>query len=127
MAAAVRPVHRDRDRQPVAAPDLAAALLELDDLLLRQVDAFAAKDYQQARELADRTYPQVFGLARNMADAFGATVAARLPRGGAETGAGGMAGAPAPAHGAALPSLRLVTCGGPFDRAAGSGERADPG
>ena len=76
------------------APDLAAALLGLDDLLLRQVDAFAAKDYQQAQELANQTYPQVFGLARNMADAFGATVAARLPRGGAETGGGGMAGAP---------------------------------
>jgi len=36
----------------------------------------------------------VFGLARNMADAFGATVAARMPQGGAETGGGGTAGAP---------------------------------
>jgi hypothetical protein len=79
------------------APDLAKALFGLDDLLLRQVDAFAAKDYQQAQQLADQTYPQVFGLARNMADAFGATVAARLPRGGAETGGGGMAGAAAAA------------------------------
>jgi len=78
----------------VPAPDLAAALLGLDDLLLRQVDAFAAKDYRQAQDLANQTYPQVFGLAKNMADAFGATVAARMPQGGAETGGGGTAGAP---------------------------------
>ena len=78
----------------VPAPDLAAALLGLDDLLLRQVDAFAAKDYRQAQDLANQTYPQVFGLARNMADAFGATVAARMPQGGAETGGGGTAGVP---------------------------------
>ena len=75
----------------VPASDLTAAFLGLDDLLLRQVDAFAAKDYQQAQQLANQTYPQVFGLARNMADAFGATLAARMPRGGAETGGGGTA------------------------------------
>ena len=61
---------------------------------MRQVDAFAAKDYRQAQDLANQTYPQVFGLARNMADAFGATVAARMPQGGAETGGGGTGGAP---------------------------------
>lgn len=72
----------------VAAPDLAAALLDLDDLLL-QVDAFAAGDFAGAQELAGRTYPQVFAIARDMADAFGATVAARAPQGGAQTGAGG--------------------------------------
>jgi hypothetical protein len=80
----------------VHAPDLAAALRGLDDLLLQQVDAFAARDYQKARTLADQTYPQVYGLARNMADAFGATVAARMPRGGARTGGGGMAAALVP-------------------------------
>ena len=81
----------------VPAPDLAAALLGLDDLLLGQVDALAAGDYQRARELANQTYPQVFGFARNLADAFGATLAARMPQGGAPTGAGGMAGALVPA------------------------------
>ena len=75
----------------VPAPDLAAALLGLDDLLLQQVDAFAARDFPRAQQLANQTYPQVFGLARNMADAFGATLAARMPQGGAKTGAGGMA------------------------------------
>jgi hypothetical protein len=81
----------------VPAPDLAAALLGLDDLLLGQVDALAAGDYQRARELANQTYPQVFGFARNLADAFGATLAAGMPQGGAPTGAGGMAGALVPA------------------------------
>jgi hypothetical protein len=75
----------------VPAPDLAAALLGLDDLLLQQVDAFAGRDFPRAQQLANQTYPQVFGLARNMADAFGATLAARAPQGGAKTGAGGMA------------------------------------
>jgi hypothetical protein len=78
----------------VAAPELSAALLGLDDLLLGQVDAFAARDYPRAQDLANQTYPKVFGLARGLADAFGATVAARLPQGGAQTGGGGMAGAP---------------------------------
>ena len=76
------------------------------------MDAFAARDFQQAQDLADQTYPEVFGLARNLADAFGATVAARMPQGGAQTGAGGMAGAlapppagsPLPAAGATLPA-----------------------
>jgi hypothetical protein len=80
----------------VPAPDLAAGLLGLDDLLLDQVDALAARDYPRARELAGRTYPQVYAFARNLADAFGATLAARLPQGGAPTGVGGMAGALVP-------------------------------
>jgi sortase (surface protein transpeptidase) len=79
-----------------AAPDLAAALLGLDDLLLGQVDALAAQDHQRARELANQTYPQVWGFARDLADAFGATLAARMPEGGAPTGGGGMAGALVP-------------------------------
>ncbi len=79
----------------LAAPDLTAGLLGLDDLLLEQVDAFAARDFPRAQDLADRTYPQVFDLARNMADAFGATVAAGLPQGGARTGGGAAATQPA--------------------------------
>ena len=89
----------------VPAPDLAAALLGLDDLLLQQVDAFAARDFPRAQQLADQTYPQVYGLARNMADAFGATLAARMPQGGARTGAGGMAGALVPATAVPLPPV----------------------
>jgi len=57
------------DAVTLPAPDLAAALLGLDDLLLQQVDAFAARDFPRAQQLANQTYPQVFGIARNMADA----------------------------------------------------------
>jgi Sortase domain len=88
----------------VPAPDLAAALLGLDDLLLQQVDAFAARDFPRAQQLANQTYPQVYGLARNMADAFGATLAARAPQGGAKTGAGGMAAALVPPAAAPPPA-----------------------
>lgn len=80
----------------VPAPDLAAGLLGLDDLLLGQVDALAARDYPRARELAGQTYLQVWAFARNLADAFGATLAAGMPQGGAPTGLGGMAGALVP-------------------------------
>jgi hypothetical protein len=70
---------------------LTAALRKHDDMLLRHADAYAGKDYATAHDLAYDTYDQMFDLARELADAFGATVAARLPRGGAQTGYGGMA------------------------------------
>ncbi len=71
---------------------LANALLSHDQMLLRHADAFAAKDYGAAHDIAYQTYEHMFELARQLADAFGATVAARLPVGGAGTGHGGMAG-----------------------------------
>jgi hypothetical protein len=63
-------------------------------MLTRQVDAVASKDYREAHDLAYDTYRDMFGLARQLSDAFGESVAARLPQGGARTGAGGMAEAP---------------------------------
>jgi hypothetical protein len=62
-------------------------------MLTQQVDAFAGKDYPRAHELAYATYQDMVGMARQLADAFGESVAARLPQGGPQTGAGGMAGA----------------------------------
>ena len=70
---------------------LAEALLAHDDMLLRHADAFAAKDYATAHDIAFQTYEHMSDLARQLADAFGATVAARLPVGEAQTGHGGMA------------------------------------
>ena len=64
-----------------------------DQMLLREADAFVAKEYQQAHDLAYATYQQMFDLAGQLANAFGATVASRLPRGGVQTGRGGMAAA----------------------------------
>ena len=77
----------------VSSATLSAALQMHDEMLVRHADAYAAKDYATAHNLAYETYDHMFGLARELADAFGATVAARLPRGGAQTGYGGMAAA----------------------------------
>ena len=61
----------------LGSPALAQALLAHDDMLLRQVDAFVATDYPQANDLSYRAYQDMFGLARQLSDAFGATAAAR--------------------------------------------------
>jgi len=76
----------------VRAADLAPAFVAHDQMLTQQVDAVVAKDYPRAHQLAYSCYQGMVGLAGQMSDAFGETVAARLPRGGAETGAGGTAG-----------------------------------
>jgi hypothetical protein len=70
---------------------LTTALQGHDQMLLRHADAYAARDYPTAHDIADQTYDHMFDLARQLADAFGATVAARLPKGGAQTGYGGLA------------------------------------
>ena len=74
--------------------DLAKAFLAHDQMLTQQVDAFAGRDFPRAHDLAYTTYQDMFGLSGQLADAFGETVAARLPHGGAQTGAGGTAGRP---------------------------------
>jgi hypothetical protein len=68
-----------------------AALSDHDKMLLQHADAYGAKKYQSAHDIAYQTYDHMFELARTLADAFGASVAARLPAGGAQTGYGGMA------------------------------------
>ena len=68
--------------------DLAKAFLAHDQMLTQQVDAFAGRDYSRASDLAYSTYQDMFGLSGQLADAFGETVAARLPQGGAHTGPG---------------------------------------
>jgi hypothetical protein len=75
----------------MTARNLAAALQMHDQMLLRHADAYAAKDYPGAHEIAAQTYDHMFDLARQLADGFGATVASRLPKGGAQTGYGGLA------------------------------------
>jgi hypothetical protein len=75
----------------IPSADLASAFLHHDQMLTQQVDAMASKDYAKAHELAYGAYQDMFGLAKQLSVAFGDTVAARLPQGGAETGAGGTA------------------------------------
>jgi hypothetical protein len=75
----------------IGADRLAKAIEQHDTMLMRHADAYAAKDYAGAHDVAYETYQAMFDLARLLADAFGANVAARLPHGGAQTGYGGMA------------------------------------
>ena len=75
----------------LGATQLAQALLAHDDMLVRQVDAFVAKDYVQSSDLSYRGYQDMVAMARQLSDAFGTSVAGKLPAGGAQTGAGGTA------------------------------------
>jgi hypothetical protein len=75
----------------MSSGDLAAALSAHDQMLMRHADAYAARDYATAHQIGNNTYDHMLDLASHLADAFGATVAARLPVGGAQTGYGGLA------------------------------------
>ncbi|HST64023.1 MAG TPA: hypothetical protein VLM05_02445 [Mycobacteriales bacterium] len=75
----------------LAAQQVAKALGSHDTMLRQQVDAFVAKDYVTAHDVAYSTYQEMFGLSGQLAEAFGETVAKRLPVGPAQTGRGGMA------------------------------------
>jgi hypothetical protein len=75
----------------IASAALAKALQSHDAMLRQQVDAFVAKNYTSAHDVAYSTYQEMYGLAGQLADAFGLKVASRLPVGAAETGRGGMA------------------------------------
>jgi hypothetical protein len=70
---------------------LKAALSDHDRMLLQHADAYGDRNYPSAHDIAYQTYDHMFELARTLADAFGAAVAARLPAGAAQTGYGGMA------------------------------------
>jgi hypothetical protein len=73
------------------SPELARALVAHDRMLVEQVNAYVAKNYQQAHDITYSTYQDMFHLAEQLATAIGATVAARMPRGGTTAGGGGMA------------------------------------
>ena len=75
----------------LAETTLADALKVHDQALLRHADAYAAKDYTTAHDVAYQTYEHMSELARQLANAFGAQVAARLPAGAPQTGYGGLA------------------------------------
>ena len=74
----------------LAETTLADALKVHDQALLQHADAYAARDYT-ARDLAYQTYEHMSELARQLANAFGSQVAARLPAGAPQTGYGGLA------------------------------------
>jgi hypothetical protein len=75
----------------LASATLAHAFLMHDLMLLHEVDALAAKEYQKAHDISYSAYQHMFRLAGQLSDAIGATIASRVPKGGAQTGGGGMA------------------------------------
>ena len=60
--------------------------------LVEQLDAYARGDYTTAYNVAYQGYQHMFAVADALSAAIGPTIAARLPKGGVQTGGGGMAG-----------------------------------
>lgn len=71
---------------------MGAALRMHDTMLMQHADAYGKKDYTSAHNIGYDTYNHMIDLAQTLATAFGETVAAKLPKGGAQTGYGGEAG-----------------------------------
>jgi hypothetical protein len=74
---------------------LAEAFVMHEEMLLKQINEYAAADYVTAYQVSYEAYQHMFALADQAAMAIGETVAAGSPKGGAETGGGGMAAATA--------------------------------
>ena len=75
----------------LGAPALSDAFVAHEDFLLRQINAYAQRDYSTAHQLSFEAYQHMFALAAQLATAIGDTVAAQSPQGGIQTGEGGMA------------------------------------
>ena len=74
------------------APALAEMLRMHDRELVQQLDAYARGDYMTMHRVAYEGYQHMFAVADTLSSAIGSTIAARLPKGGVQTGGGGMAG-----------------------------------
>jgi hypothetical protein len=75
----------------LTAPALAGVLHMHDTELVQQLNAYARGNYATAYSVAYQGYLHMFAVAQALSDAIGPTIAARLPKGGAQTGGGGMA------------------------------------
>jgi hypothetical protein len=73
------------------APALAVMLRMHDSELLQQLDAYARGDYVTVHRIIYEAYQHMFEVAKVLSAAIGPTIAARLPKGGVQTGGGGMA------------------------------------
>ena len=76
-----------RNRLPVQP--LTRAITAHDTHLTNHVDAYAAKDYDQALQVERHGYQQMLGVANTLVGALQTTVKPRLPVGGSQTGGGG--------------------------------------
>jgi hypothetical protein len=74
------------------APALSEMLHMHDRDLVEQLDAYARGDYATTYRTTYDAYHHMFDVAKTLSGAIGPTIAARLPKGGVQTGGGGMAG-----------------------------------
>jgi hypothetical protein len=74
------------------APVLGMMLRMHDSELVQQLDAYARGDYVTVHRVIYEAYQHMFEVAKVLSAAIGPTIAARLPKGGVQTGGGGMAG-----------------------------------
>jgi hypothetical protein len=78
-------------KSKLGAEALAQAYNEHDRMLMGELTAYQAKDYNRAHQLSYQAYDQMFDLSGQLANAIGLTLGANLPKGGSQTGGGGMA------------------------------------
>lgn len=76
----------------LTAPALSDVLHMHDRDLVEQIDAYARGDFKTAYSVTYQGYQHMFAVADTLSGAIGPTIAARLPKGGVQTGGGGMAG-----------------------------------
>jgi hypothetical protein len=76
----------------LTAPALSDVLHMHDRDLVEQIDAYARSDFKTAYSVTYEGYQHMFAVAETLSGAIGPTIAARLPKGGVQTGGGGMAG-----------------------------------
>jgi hypothetical protein len=62
-----------------------------EDLLLRQMDAYAADDFAVAHKVSNQAYHDMFAVAKRLAGLIQAQAKKKAPKGGAQTGGGGTA------------------------------------
>ncbi len=67
---------------------LADAFVMHEEMLLKQINEYAAADYREAHQVSYEAYQHMFALADQAATAIGETVAAGSPKGAAQTGGG---------------------------------------
>ena len=72
---------------------LADAFIMHEDMLLKQINAYAAADYTTAHQVSYEAYQHMFALAGSGSHSDRGDRGSREPKGGAETGRGGMAAA----------------------------------
>jgi hypothetical protein len=78
-------------RNELPLEPITAALGEHDQHLVDQIDAYAAKRYDEAQEMELDGYQQMLGVAGTILGAIQRTLQPQLPVGGSQTGGGGTA------------------------------------